>query len=232
MPSSSAVVTQPDFPAVGRSEAPSYGLAELGWLVVAALGMAAIAAASAWLELSRDVFLIPYTAFGFALLVAYVRSVRMSVWARLSFAWPLGLALAVLASIFVVQSVIAQPASMISSGARLAFEIVWWGLVYGVLDGLLLSVLPVVIAERVFDDSRLLAALIALCTSACLAALYHLGFPEFRGFNVLYPLASVSVMTALTIAARNPLPAIVGHSAMHVAAVLHGPASVLQLPPH
>ena len=32
--------------------------------------------------------------------------------------------------------------------------------------------------------------------------------------------------------AFNPLTAILSHIAMHVAGVLHGPASVIQLPPH
>jgi hypothetical protein len=31
---------------------------------------------------------------------------------------------------------------------------------------------------------------------------------------------------------NNPLAAIFSHIAMHIAGVLHGPASVIQLPPH
>jgi hypothetical protein len=40
------------------------------------------------------------------------------------------------------------------------------------------------------------------------------------------------VMSIAYIASRNPLAAVLSHVAMHVAAVLHGIDSTVQLPPH
>ena len=39
-------------------------------------------------------------------------------------------------------------------------------------------------------------------------------------------------MTLGYLLTNNPLTAILSHIAMHIAGVLHGPASVMQLPPH
>ena len=40
------------------------------------------------------------------------------------------------------------------------------------------------------------------------------------------------VMSLGYILTANPLTAVLSHIAMHIAGVLHGPASVIQLPPH
>ena len=43
---------------------------------------------------------------------------------------------------------------------------------------------------------------------------------------------SIKAMTLGYLVTNNPLAAVVSHIVMHIAAVLRGPASVVQLPPH
>lgn len=63
-------------------------------------------------------------------------------------------------------------------------------------------------------------------------AVYHVGYPEFRGPQVIIVVLGVGVMSLAYIVTGNPTVAIISHVVMHVAAVLHGAESVSQLPPH
>jgi membrane protease YdiL (CAAX protease family) len=79
---------------------------------------------------------------------------------------------------------------------------------------------------------KIAAGGLALLASAVVTAVYHLGYPEFRGPQVMLPVFGVSVMSLAYVITRNPLSAVLSHVAMHVAAVLYGLHSVVQLPPH
>jgi hypothetical protein len=46
------------------------------------------------------------------------------------------------------------------------------------------------------------------------------------------PVIGNTAMTLGFLITNNPLAAVFSHIAMHIAAVLHGSASVIQLPPH
>jgi membrane protease YdiL (CAAX protease family) len=72
----------------------------------------------------------------------------------------------------------------------------------------------------------------ALLASAVVTALYHLGFAEYRGAQVLQPVLGNSIITLAYLLSGNPLAPILAHVMMHGAAVLHGPETTLQLPPH
>jgi membrane protease YdiL (CAAX protease family) len=61
---------------------------------------------------------------------------------------------------------------------------------------------------------------------------YHLGFPEFRGAAIFAPIVAGLVFGAAYLTSRNPVAPTLAHAAMHIAAVLHGPAGTVQLPPH
>jgi membrane protease YdiL (CAAX protease family) len=108
------------------------------------------------------------------------------------------------------------------------------------MDGLLLSVLPVYAAWRGCTllgwterwPGRIGAAVLALLVSMLVIGVYHLGYPEFRGPQVLMVMAGVGVQTLGYIITRSPIAPVISHVAMHVAAVLYGLHSVSQLPPH
>ena len=57
--------------------------------------------------------------------------------------WGWGLIGAALVGAFLVWTVRNQPASAHTQGLALALDLLWQGVVYGLVDGLLLSVLPV-----------------------------------------------------------------------------------------
>jgi hypothetical protein len=79
---------------------------------------------------------------------------------------------------------------------------------------------------------KVLVGIVAEAASMLVTALYHLGYPEFQGPQVVFPLIGNSVMSLAYLLTMNPLGAILSHIAMHIAAVLHGINTTFQLPPH
>jgi hypothetical protein len=79
---------------------------------------------------------------------------------------------------------------------------------------------------------KILVGALALVVSIAVTVAYHLGYAEYRGGGVMGPVIGNTAMSLGYLLANNPFAAIVSHIAMHVAGVLHGPASVIQLPPH
>ena len=61
---------------------------------------------------------------------------------------------------------------------------------------------------------------------------YHVGYAEFRNRSVGLVLVGNSLITLAYLLSTNPLGAILSHTAMHVAAVIQGPETTIQLPPH
>ena len=213
------------------------------WLWIAgaaALGLATSACFAGALRVSRPLVVVAYAGLWSPFLIAYFGGtgveVRRAV--RRNLVW--GLLGAAVAGVIVVNQVVSQPPSPAPHGARLALELLWLGLVYGALDALLLTVMPVVAVwqgmsavglTRSFEGT-LLAGATALAASLLVTAAYHFGYPEFRGPQLLGPLIGNAVLTVAFLVTRNPIAAIAPHVAMHMAAVLHGAASSVQLPPH
>jgi len=63
-------------------------------------------------------------------------------------------------------------------------------------------------------------------------AVYHAGYPEFRGPQLSRPLVGNAVLTAGYLLTGSVATPLLGHVIMHGAAVLHGLETTLQLPPH
>ena len=122
----------------------------------------------------------------------------------------------------------------------LLIDLFWLGAVYGILDALFLSILPIVATWQAFTGlgwtgnwpGRIGAAALALLLSLAVTAAYHLGFPEFQGAHVAGPIIGNGVSSLAALVTANPLGALLSHLAMHVAAVLQGPGTTIQLPPH
>ena len=62
--------------------------------------------------------------------------------------------------------------------------------------------------------------------------LAHLGYAEFQGPALGWVVVGNAIITSSYLLTGSPLAAILSHVAMHVAAVLHGMETMLQLPPH
>lgn len=214
----------------------------LGWIAAAAvLGFAITTIFAGVFRLPRSVFLVVYLALAAPFLYGFVRWSHLSVGDLIWHNWIWGLAGAIVAGVFVVRNVLSQPFSPHSQSLALAFDIAWLGIVYGALDALFLSVLPVLATWQAFSalgwtqtlGGKVLVGAIALVASLLVTAAYHLGYPEYRtASGVMGPSIGNGVMSLGYILTNNPIAAVFSHIAMHIAGVLHGPATVIQLPPH
>ncbi len=215
---------------------------DLLWVPAAALGGFATAAVFAGiLRLPRGLYLIPYVGLTCLFFCAFMLHSGLSIAGllRRNLIW--GLVGAAVAGAFVVRNVLSQPASPRAEGLPLALDLLWSGAAYGLADALLLSVLPVLAVRQAFQapgwsnrrPGRLLACAAALAASLLVTIAYHLGYPEYgAAAGIAGPVIGNGVMTLAYLLTGNPLAAILSHVAMHAAGVLHGPASVIQLPPH
>jgi hypothetical protein len=189
-------------------------------------------------RLGRDAVVAAYLAIVGTLLLAYVRSSAIPLRDYLILRWRTGLIVGLAVGTLLTMNVMAQPASPQSSGLHLVWDLSWLGVIYGVLDALLLNVMPVWIVSsdgasvNRHWQSRLGRAAVALGASLLVTATYHLGYPEFRGPAVIQPLIGNALLTLGFLLTGSPLAAIVGHVIMHAAAVLHGLETTVQLPPH
>jgi hypothetical protein len=154
--------------------------------------------------------------------------------------WGWGLPGAVVVSGVLIIEVVQQPASSRPHCATLVFALLWVGVVYGTLDALWLTVMPVLALQHMFErfdrrhywSGKFIRAVVALGASLFVTALYHWGYTEFRGPAIMQPLIGNAIITLGYLLTMNPLTPVVAHIAMHVAAVLHGMATTVQLPPH
>ncbi len=216
--------------------------ANFGWVLSAAvLGFAVSSVFAGIFHLPRQSYLIAYLLVAATFVYGFTRWSKINIGELLLHNWIWGLVLAVLAGIFVVRNVLSQPASPVSRGLSLAWDVAWLGVVYGTLDALFLSVVPVLATWQAFSGfswahepgGKVLVGVIGLLASLIVTIAYHLGYPEYRmAGSVLGPSIGNSVMSLGYVLANNPISAVFSHIAMHVAGVLHGPASVIQLPPH
>jgi hypothetical protein len=113
--------------------------------------------------------------------------------------------------------------------------VAWEGFVYGITEGVLLSVLPVAMLWQVSRSfgwtdgpATIGAVVLALVGSAFLIAVHHLGYPEFRNKLMRFPVALCSVLSFAYLVTGSVLAPVIGHIVVHVAMLRRG----LELPPH
>jgi hypothetical protein len=214
----------------------------VGWIVAAGiLGFSITMVFAGWLKLPRSIFLIVYLALAVPFLFAFLRWSKMSFVEMVQHNWAWGLIAAALIGVFTVRNILSQPVSAHSQGLSLIFDIAWLGIVYGALDAFFLSVLPVLATWQAFSAlgwteslaGKIVIGCIALIASLLVTVCYHLGYPEYRTpGTIIGPSIGNGVMSLGYILTNNPIAAVFSHIAMHIAGVLHGPATVIQLPPH
>lgn len=214
----------------------------VGWIGAAALfGFAITAVFAGMFHLPRGIFLVVYLGLAAPFLYGFARWSNLSIRSLLQHNWIWGVVAAVLIGAFTVRNILSQPASPHSQGLSLALDIAWLGVVYGALDALFLSVLPVLATWQAFSalgwtnslPGKVLVGAIALIASLLVTVAYHIGYPEYRAAGgVMGPSIGNGVMSFGYILTNNPIAAVFSHIAMHIAGVLQGPATVLQLPPH
>lgn len=211
------------------------------WIFSASiLGFAVSSIFAGVLKLPRNLYLLVYIPVVAALFAFFIVINKISLNQILTHNWYWGVIGAILAGTFVIKNVYSQPSSKRSTGLALITDITWPGLVYGLMDALLLSVLPVLAVNIALTNpvwtqnwmGKICLGFIGLLASFFVTTAYHLGYPEFRGKKVLWPNIGNGVLSLAFILTMNPLAAILPHMAMHVAAVIHGKYTTGQVPPH
>jgi hypothetical protein len=216
--------------------------AYLLWIPAAALlGFAIAEIFAGLLHLRRNIFLVPYVGLVSLALYLFMQWSGLSLTELVRYNWVWGVVGAVLVGAFMIRNIFSQPASPRTKGFFLALDLLWSGVIYGLVDALLLSVLPVLATWQAFSvlgwttdwPGKVAVGAIAFVASLLVTVSYHLGYSEYRvKMGVIGPTIGNGVMSLAYLLTSNPLAAIFSHMAMHIAGVLRGPASVIQLPPH
>jgi hypothetical protein len=189
------------------------------------------------LDLQHDVYYLVYFVVTAALLVTYVRNEHVDVRRIFRHAWPWSLGLGVALGVAQVWNVLGEDATDHPAGAYFAFELLWRGVTYGVVDALLLSAFPCFVAYSVlrgrvggFVGKARFAAL-ALPLVLIITATYHLGYPQYREDGVGQPEIGNTLISVPMLATANPIGSLVTHASMHTAAVAHTYETDVFLPP-
>lgn len=155
--------------------------------------------------------------------------------------WELGFLLGIVFAGGTTAIALSEKATPHPHGLRFAAAIVWRGVVYGAADGVLLSVFPILVVFAAFSSrplrersKRAVAGIgaLALAVSLIFTAVYHLGYPDFRGEKLRKPLIGDVTWSAPTLATLSPFGAPLAHIGLHVSAVVHAYDTKTYLPPH
>jgi hypothetical protein len=190
------------------------------------------------LELQHDVFYLVYFTITIALIAAYVavEGVDIGEIFRLRWRWSLGIG-AVLAALLVFNVFRTEDATARPHGLYFVFELLWRGVGYGVIDTLLLTILPLLVAYELLHKhvaglkGKLRLTALALPLVLVVTATYHLGYPQYREDGVSRPETGNVLISIPTFATANPVGSIVAHVSQHIAAVTHAYESRIFNPP-
>jgi hypothetical protein len=215
------------------------GFAHLKWLAMGVIiGFLVPFVFGDRLTLPLDLYYLIYFAAVGTFLTVYVRKTGLDVrtWLARRLVW--GLALGVVFGAVMVRFVLTNPATEGFSGPGLAWALLWRGVVYGTVDGLLLTAFPWVVTWRAFrvEERRLggkaAFALLAWVFILAMTAAYHAGYSDFRSPKLAKTLVGNTLISVPTLVAANPVGAPITHAMMHVAVIIHCPKTDVFLPPH
>ncbi len=193
------------------------------------------------LEINRDLFYGLYALSVAGLFVLWSRSTGYDLVAAAKRRWPaallLGLGTGGLLAVIVVRT---DDATQRPGGLELAGALAWRGILYGVTDGLLLSVFPILVVFAAFAGTRLdrrfsgkvAVGAVALAASLAMTAAYHAGYSDFRSEKMRKPLVGDAIWSVPTLVTLNPIGSPIAHAGLHMSAVLHSYETDTFLPPH
>jgi hypothetical protein len=193
------------------------------------------------LGFGRDLYYGIYGLVVVGFVAAWSWSTRQSLVGALRRRWRLTSAVTVVVSGLLVAIVYrTEETTNGPEGLELAAAIAWRGVFYGAVDGLLLSVFPILAVFAAFQGYRhrhrvagtVSVAAIALAASLAMTVTYHVGYSDFRGEKLRKPVAGDLLWSTPTLLTLNPIGATVAHAVLHTAAVIHSYETDTFLPPH
>lgn len=215
--------------------------AELGWIaIIAGVGALVTLISSNWLQLPRPWVVSVLVIAVSGLTSAYLRWSGIELVPMVQRRWLWALVRGLLLGLVLIALALPNDESAPDHGARLLFDMVWLGIVYGIFESLLINVLPMTVMWRVATllgwtttiRGKVGSSVLTLGSGLFVTAAYHLGYPEFRGLDIVGPLSGNFLIGVGYVLAPNPLTTIISHVILHVAAVLGGTNGTYQLPPH
>jgi hypothetical protein len=217
-----------------------HGLSEWTWLTIGlGVGFLVPFVFADLLDVQRDAYYAIYGIATISLLAAWVRAGAQSPRSFLLHRWRWGAALGLVAATVLAFTVtLAEDANSRPDAFRLTGAILWRGVFYGAVDGLLLSVFPILVVYAALEPHRrpvlgkVAVGLAALVASLAFTAVYHLGYSDFRGEKLRKPVTADAIWSAPTLLTASPLGAPIAHVGLHTAAVVHSYDTDLFLPPH
>lgn len=192
------------------------------------------------LNLPTDLYYGLYGASVIAFFVAWTRMTAQPWREMLARHWRLAVLLGLGFGSLLAFVVLAQDATTRPAGIALAGAVLWRGVFYGAIDGLLLSSFPILAVFASFKGTHLVErrrgtvaiGIVALGASMLMTATYHLGYSDFRSAKLRSPVAGDVAWSMPTLLTLNPIGAPIAHATMHTTAVLHSYHTDLFLPPH
>lgn len=187
------------------------------------------------LRMRRTPYIAVLTVVTAAMTAGYVAWLGVSVTALLTTHWAWGLLAAPLCGAFAIIGLTRLPVTQRLTGRRLGTALLWEGVVYGITEGVLLSVLPVLMAWQMIhslgwsgtggDIARWTLPVVA---SVVIIIVHHLGYWEYRN-RLLLPIAvGCGLMSIGYLITASPIAPVLAHVLTHAAGLVHG----TELPPH
>jgi hypothetical protein len=190
------------------------------------------------LDLQHDLFYLVYFAVTSGLITSYVRVECVEVSAIFRQRWRWSLVIGVVVAAFLVLNVFkASDSTARPHGAYFVFELLWRGVGYGVVDTVLLTILPCLVAYKLLHEhvaglkGKLRVTALGLPLVIVLTATYHSGYPQYRQDGLGRPETGNVLISIPTFATVNPLGSVVAHVSQHITAVTHSYESRIFNPP-
>ncbi len=190
------------------------------------------------LTLPIDLYYLVYFGIILTFFSLYIRNTRLRLkeWFSKRLIW--GILFGLIFGALLAQNVLSRPETERFTGAYLAWLIFWRGVVYGTIDGLLLSSFPWIVTWRAFDvgkkplGKKIAFGFLAWLFILAMTTAYHLGYSDFRAKKIVQPIIGNSIISIPTLLSANPIGSPITHAIMHITAILHSPKTELFLPPH
>jgi hypothetical protein len=215
------------------------GMGHLFWIVMGAIvGFLASFIFGDRMTLPLDLYYLIYFIIISVFFAVYVRMTKLDLKARFSRRLLFGIVLGLVFAVVMIMNVLSRPETAKISGTALIWAVFWRGLVYGAMDGFLLSVFPWMVTWRAFDGDnkrpslKIAISLLAWVFVVVITTAYHLGYSDFRSKKIVQANVGNTIMSLPTLISANPVGTPITHAALHISAVLHSPETELFLPPH
>lgn len=217
----------------------SRGARDAGWFFFACVFAFAIPYLGvSVLDLQHDVYYLVYFAAVLLLIGSYVRVEHVDLRAVLVPRWRWSVAIGGLLAVFLVVNVFqTEDATARPGGLYFVFELAWRGVGYGLIDVLLLTVFPTIVAHRLLHErvqgwrGKLRFTALALPLVVIITATYHWGYPQYRQDGISRPETGNVLISIPAFATANPVGSVVAHVSQHIAAVTHSYESRIFNPP-